>query len=256
MEIQNNGYGELSVVCQFVVKFGNYWCVVDFGMLWLGGDVIVVVLIYDSCKVELVGCVVMFVIDDKNCQLFVQLFWLVNGNKQVLMVVVNYLKLKNCLDVVNDDFDQGDGQGCWNLMCMCVVVKVVDWLVGNLMGVKSQGVLLIGDFNSYMYEDLICVFELCGYCNFVVCWIGVNVYSYVYNGEVGYFDYVLVMLLFVLYVKVVYEWYINVDELFVLQYMFVYKLVEQQKMFYVVDVYCLLDYDLVLIDIVLLGGGK
>lgn len=99
---------------------------------------------------------------------------------------------------------------------MWVVVCVVDWFVILLMGVVVGGVLLIGDLNSYVKEDLVCVFEVCGYVNLVVCFVGDVVYSYVFCGEVGNFDYVLVMLLFVVCVKVVWFWYINVDELFVL----------------------------------------
>lgn len=44
---------------------------VDFGVVWLGCDVIVVVLLYDSCMVELVGCVVIVVFGGCYCLLFV-----------------------------------------------------------------------------------------------------------------------------------------------------------------------------------------
>ncbi|MBL3963289.1 ExeM/NucH family extracellular endonuclease, partial [Burkholderia sp. KCJ3K979] len=165
MEIQNNGYGELSAVRQLAAKLGNHWRVVDPGTSRLGGDAIAVAMIYDSRKVEPVGRAATLAIDDKNRQPLAQSFRLINGNKQALTVAVNHLKSKNCPDAANDDLDQGDGQGCWNPTRTRAAAKVADWLAGNPTGIKSQGVLLIGDFNSYTYEDPIRTLESRGYRN-------------------------------------------------------------------------------------------
>lgn len=109
---------------------------------------------------------------------------------------------------------------------MCVVGLIVDWLMILLIGVVDVGKFFIGDFNSYVKEDFVVFFVDKGYVDMVVKFIGKDVYSYVYGGEFGYIDYVFVILGFVEYVCVVYEWYINVDELVVLEYVFVYKSVE------------------------------
>ncbi|HEP6427575.1 ExeM/NucH family extracellular endonuclease [Burkholderia cenocepacia] len=256
MEIQNNGYGELSAVRQLAAKLGNHWRVVDPGTSRLGGDAIAVALIYDSRKVEPVGRAATLAIDDKNRQPLAQSFRLVNGNKQALTVAVNHLKSKNCPDAANDDLDQGDGQGCWNPTRTRAAAKVADWLAGNPTGVKSQGVLLIGDFNSYTYEDPIRALESRGYRNLVAPWIGANAYSYVYNGEAGYLDHALATLPLASHVKAVHEWHINADEPLALQYTLAYKSAEQQKTFYAADAYRSSDHDPVLIDIALPGGGK
>ncbi|RQU88431.1 endonuclease [Burkholderia cenocepacia] len=256
MEIQNNGYGELSAVRQLVAKLGNHWRVVDPGTSRLGGDAITVAMIYDSRKVEPVGRAATLAIDDKNRQPLAQSFRLVNGNKQALTVAVNHLKSKNCPDAANDDLDQGDGQGCWNPTRTRAAAKVADWLAGNPTGVKSQGVLLIGDFNSYTYEDPIRALESRGYRNLVARWIGANAYSYVYNGEAGYLDHALATLPLASHVKAVHEWHINADEPLALQYTLAYKSAEQQKTFYAADAYRSSDHDPVLIDIALPGGGK
>ncbi|WP_175769331.1 ExeM/NucH family extracellular endonuclease [Burkholderia cenocepacia] len=256
MEIQNNGYGELSAVRQLAAKLGNHWRVVDPGTSRLGGDAIAVAMIYDSRKVEPVGRAVTLAIDDKNRQPLAQSFRLVNGNKQALTVAVNHLKSKNCPDAANDDLDQGDGQGCWNPTRTRAAAKVADWLAGNPTGVKSQGVLLIGDFNSYTYEDPIRALESRGYRNLVARWIGANAYSYVYNGEAGYLDHALATLPLASHVKAVHEWHINADEPLALQYTLAYKSAEQQKTFYAADAYRSSDHDPVLIDIALPGGGK
>ncbi|WP_175771514.1 ExeM/NucH family extracellular endonuclease [Burkholderia ambifaria] len=256
MEIQNNGYGELSAVRQLAAKLGSNWRVVDPGMSRLGGDAITVAMIYDSRTVEPVGRASTLAIDDKNRQPLAQSFRRVGGNKQALTIAVNHLKSKNCPDAANDDLDQGDGQGCWNPTRTRAAAKLADWLAGTPTGVAGQGTLLIGDFNSYTYEDPIRLLEARGYRNLVSRWIGANAYSYVYNGEAGYLDHALTSLPLASHVKAVHEWHINADEPIALQYTLAYKSAEQQKTYYAPDAYRSSDHDPVLIDIALPGGGR
>ncbi|WAS56759.1 ExeM/NucH family extracellular endonuclease [Burkholderia ambifaria] len=256
MEIQNNGYGELSAVRQLAAKLGSNWRVVDPGTSRLGGDAITVAMIYDSRTVEPVGRASTLAIDDKNRQPLAQSFRRVGGNKQALTIAVNHLKSKNCPDAANDDLDQGDGQGCWNPTRTRAAAKLADWLAGTPTGVAGQGTLLIGDFNSYTYEDPIRLLESRGYRNLVSRWIGANAYSYVYNGEAGYLDHALASLPLASHVKAVHEWHINADEPLALQYTLAYKSTEQQKTYYAPDAYRSSDHDPVLIDIALPGGGR
>ncbi|WP_342611741.1 ExeM/NucH family extracellular endonuclease [Burkholderia ambifaria] len=256
MEIQNNGYGELSAVRQLAAKLGSNWRVVDPGTSRLGGDAITVAMIYDSRTVEPVGRASTLAIDDKNRQPLAQSFRRVGGNKQALTIAVNHLKSKNCPDAANDDLDQGDGQGCWNPTRTRAAAKLADWLAGTPTGVAGQGTLLIGDFNSYTYEDPIRLLESRGYRNLVSRWIGANAYSYVYNGEAGYLDHALASLPLASHVKAVHEWHINADEPLALQYTLAYKSAEQQKTYYAPDAYRSSDHDPVLIDIALPGGGR
>ncbi|WP_321869339.1 ExeM/NucH family extracellular endonuclease [Burkholderia ubonensis] len=253
MEIQNNGYGELSAVRQLAAKLGSHWRVVDPGTARLGGDAIAVALIYDSRKVEPVGRTATLAIDDKNRQPLAQTFRRVGG-KHALTVVVNHLKSKNCPDATSDDLDQGDGQGCWNATRTRAAARLADWLAGTPTGASSQGVLLIGDFNSYTHEDPIRLLESRGYRNLVSRWIGTNAYSYVYNGEAGYLDHALASLPVAAHVKAVHEWHINADEPVALQYTLAYKSAEQQRTYYAPDAYRSSDHDPVLVDIALPGG--
>ncbi|KWO46769.1 endonuclease [Burkholderia ubonensis] len=253
MEVQNNGYGELSAVRQLAAKLGSHWRVVDPGTARLGGDAIAVALIYDSRKVEPVGRAATLAIDDKNRQPLAQTFRRVGG-KHALTVVVNHLKSKNCPDAASDDLDQGDGQGCWNATRTRAAARLADWLAGTPTGASSQGVLLIGDFNSYTHEDPIRLLESRGYRNLVSRWIGANAYSYVYNGEAGYLDHALASLPLAAHVKAVHEWHINADEPVALQYTLAYKSAEQQRTWYAPDAYRSSDHDPVLVDIALPGG--
>ncbi|WP_431823595.1 ExeM/NucH family extracellular endonuclease [Burkholderia sp. F1] len=253
MEIQNNGYGELSAVRQLAAKLGSHWRVVDPGTARLGGDAIAVALIYDSRKVEPVGRAATLAIDDKNRQPLAQTFRRVGG-KHALTVAVNHLKSKNCPDATSDDLDQGDGQGCWNATRTRAAAKLADWLAGTPTGVSSQGVLLIGDFNSYTHEDPIRLLASRGYRNLVSRWVGADAYSYVYNGEAGYLDHALASLPLAAHVKAVHEWHINADEPVALQYTLAYKSAEQQRTYYAPDAYRSSDHDPVLVDIALPGG--
>ncbi|KVC58263.1 endonuclease [Burkholderia stagnalis] len=253
MEIQNNGYGELSAVRQLAAKLGDGWRVVDPGTSRLGGDAIAVALIYDSRKVEPVGRAATLAIDDKNRQPLAQTFRRIGG-KHALTVAVNHLKSKNCPDATNDDLDQGDGQGCWNPTRTRAAAKLADWLAGTPTGASSQGVLLIGDFNSYTHEDPIRLLESRGYRNLVSRWVGNKAYSYVYNGEAGYLDHALATLPLAAHVKAVHEWHINADEPVALQYTLAYKTAEQQRTYYAPDAYRSSDHDPVLVDIALPGG--
>ncbi|SMF99398.1 ExeM/NucH family extracellular endonuclease [Burkholderia singularis] len=253
MEIQNNGYGDLSAVRQLAAKLGDSWRVVDPGTARLGGDAIAVALIYDSRKVEPIGRAATLAIDDKNRQPLAQTFRRVGG-KQALTVVVNHLKSKNCPDAAADDLDQGDGQGCWNATRTRAAAKLADWLANTPTGVSGQGVLLIGDLNSYAYEDPIRLLESRGYRNLVSRWIGADAYSYVYNGEAGYIDHALATLPLAAHVKAVHEWHINADEPVALQYPLAYKTAEQQRTYYAPDAYRSSDHDPVLVDIALPGG--
>ncbi|KWA76423.1 endonuclease [Burkholderia ubonensis] len=253
MEIQNNGYGELGAVRQLAAKLGSHWRVVDPGTARLGGDAIAVALIYDRRKVEPVGRAATLAIDDKNRQPLAQTFRRVGG-KHALTVVVNHLKSKNCPDATSDDLDQGDGQGCWNATRTRAAARLADWLAGTPTGASSQGVLLIGDFNSYTHEDPIRLLESRGYRNLVSRWIGANAYSYVYNGEAGYLDHALASLPLAAHVKAVHEWHINADEPVALQYTLAYKSAEQQRTWYAPDAYRSSDHDPVLVDIALPGG--
>lgn len=250
MEIENDGYGPLSAVRQLAAKLGENWRVVDPGSARLGGDAIAVALIYDSRKVKPIGNAATLAIDDKNRQPLAQTFRPLGGSRAVT-VAVNHLKSKNCPDATGDDLDQGDGQGCWNATRSRAAAKIADWLARNPTGAPSEGVLLIGDLNSYTYEDPVRTLESRGYVNLVSSKVGSGAYSYVYNGEAGYLDHALATNALAWRVKAVHDWHINADEPIALQYTLAYKSAEQQRTYYAPDAYRSSDHDPVLIDIAL-----
>jgi uncharacterized protein len=250
MEIANNGYGELSAVRQLASRLGDGWRVVDPGLPKLGGDAIAVALIYNSRAVEPVGQAATLDIDNKNRQPLAQTFRRIGGARNVT-IAVNHLKSKNCPDAAGDDLDQDDGQGCWNATRVRAAGKVTDWLAGTPTSAAAEGVLLIGDLNSYAKEDPVRLLEGRGYVNLVARFVGDHAYSYVYNGEAGYIDHALASPTLAARVAAVNEWHINADEPVALQYTFSYKSAEQRDTYYAKDAYRSSDHDPVLVDLAL-----
>ena len=104
MEIENDGYGELSAIKRLTSQLGADWRFVDPGVL-LGGDAITVALIYNSRNVEPVGVPATLAIDDKNRQPLARTFRRIGGSHNVT-VVVNHLKSKGCTGATGKDADR------------------------------------------------------------------------------------------------------------------------------------------------------
>ncbi len=258
MEIENDGYGELSAIRRLTTQLGADWRYVDPGIPKLGGDAITVAIIYNGRTVEPVGTPATLAIDDKNRQPLARSFRRIGGT-QNFTVVVNHLKSKGCSGATGKDADQGDGQSCWNPTRVRAAGLIADWLATSPTGVADIGKLLIGDLNSYAKEDPIVLFADKGYADMVEKFIGKDAYSYVYGDEAGYIDHALATPGLAERVRAVHEWHINADEPIALEYSLAYKSAEQQQTFYAPDAYRSSDHDPVLVDLALntqtAGGG-
>ncbi len=252
MEVANNGYGDTSAVRRLASQLGAGWRVVEPGSARLGGDAIAVALLYDSRVVEPTGRAATLAIGNLSRPPLVQTFRRIGGTRAVT-VAVNHLKSKNCPNAAGADLDQRDGQGCWNAARVRAATRVADWLARGPTGAVSDGVLLIGDLNSYAKEDPIRALEARSYVNLVARFVGDDAYSFVYGGEAGYLDHALATPALAARVKAVHEWHINADEPVALQYTPDYKTAEQQTRYYAPDAYRSSDHDPVLIDIALDG---
>lgn len=250
MEIENDGYGDLSAIRRLTRQLGADWRFVDPGVGKLGGDAITVAMIYNSRTVEPTGKAATLAIDDKNRQPLAQTFRKIGGT-QAVTVVVNHLKSKGCTGATGADADQGDGQSCWNPTRLRAAGLIADWLATSPTGATDVGKLLIGDLNSYAKEDPVLRFAEKGYADMVAKFVGKDAYSYVFSGESGYIDHALATSGLADRVRAVHEWHINADEPIALEYSFAYKTAEQQQSFYAPDPYRSSDHDPVLVDIAL-----
>ncbi|WP_353569993.1 ExeM/NucH family extracellular endonuclease [Candidatus Albibeggiatoa sp. nov. BB20] len=98
--------------------------------------------------------------------------------------VVAHMKSKSSAGNYPDDDDSNDGQGYSNQTRLLGVQALKAWLATDPTNSDDDDFLIVGDFNAYVKEDPVIEMEQT-YTNL----IGVNNYSYVYDGQKGALDY-------------------------------------------------------------------
>ncbi|TMC27610.1 MAG: ExeM/NucH family extracellular endonuclease, partial [Chloroflexi bacterium] len=257
MEIENDA-GPNSALAQLVAFLNNSagpgtYAYVDTGVI--GTDEIKVALIYKPAAVTPVGAWQIMTsgtdprfIDTRNRPSLAQTF-LRNGTAEKVTVVVNHLKSKgsSCDDI--GDPDMNDGQGNCNRTRSQAAAAIVDWLATDPTGSGSPNFLLIGDMNSYTFEDPITTFTNGGLLNLVREFDGLTAYSYVFGGESGYLDHALASPRLAANVGGVTHWHINADEPVALDYNTEFKTTNQITTFYAPTAYRSSDHDPVVIGL-------
>ncbi|MBP1701697.1 MAG: Endonuclease/exonuclease/phosphatase, partial [Chloroflexi bacterium] len=110
-------------------------------------------------------------------------------------------------------------------------------------------ILLIGDYNSYAMEDPITVIQIAGFTNLIESFLGLGVYSYVFDGQWGYLDYALGSASLISQVNGVGDYHINADEPSVLDYNTEFKSAGQIVSLYAPDQFRASDHDPVIIGL-------
>lgn len=263
-ELENDGYGPTSAI-QFLVDRlndatapGTYAFIdVDAGtgqLNALGSDAIKVSLLYKPASVMPVGQTaalntMAFVNGGDSgprsrpslAQAFRQ-----NSTGAVFIVDVNHLKSKGS---ACDAPDAGDGQGNCNVVRVNAATALMAWLAGDPTGTGDPDILLIGDYNSYAKEDPIKVITDAGFTNLISSFLGVDAYSYVFDGQWGYLDHALASTSMVTQVNGVGDYHINSDEPSVLDYNDDFKSPGQIISLYAPDQFRVSDHDSVLIGL-------
>jgi hypothetical protein len=126
---------------------------------------------------------------------------------------------------------------------------IVDWLAGDPTGSNDPDFLIIGDLNSYTFEDPIDALEAGGFVNLIRELNGLTAYSYVFNGESGYLDHALGTASARDQVSGVTEWHINPDEPTVLDYNLNFKSANHQTTLYDPGPYRSSDHDPVIVGL-------
>ncbi|RQT61696.1 endonuclease [Burkholderia cepacia] len=255
MEIANNGHGDTSAARRLAAQLGEGWRAVDPGTARLGRDAIAVALLYDSRTVEPVGRAATVSLGGRHRPPLAQTFRRIGGTR-ALTVAVNHLKSKNCPNATGADLDRSDGQGCWNAARTRAAVRIAGWLAGSPTGAAADGVLLVGDLNSYAKEDPVRALESRGYANLVARFVGDTAYSYVFRGEAGSLDHALATPALTARVKAVHVWHINADEPSALQPVPDYKTTAHRSSYYAPDAYRSSDHDPVVVDLALDNGSR
>ncbi|WP_124327689.1 ExeM/NucH family extracellular endonuclease [Desulfonema ishimotonii] len=264
MELENDGYGTDSAIRDLVnglnavAGAGTYDFVDADGntaqVNLLGTDAIKVGMIYKPATVTPKGnTAALSFRDDLNRPALARTFEeIATGRK--LTVVVNHLKSKGCTGATDENADQGDGQGCWNVARTAAARALVSWLATDPTGSGDPDVLIIGDMNAYAQEDPVSVFKDADYTDLVRQFIGTGAYSYGFDGQWGCLDHALASSTLASQVAGVAEWHINADEPSVLDYNTEYKSAGQQTGLYDSDSYRSSDHDPVIIGLNLSFG--
>ena len=269
MEIENDGFGANSAIADLVaglnaaVGENRYAYVIPkvngSSLSAIGTDAITVGLIYRSDKVSPQGdarilssansplddAAQPLFDDSKNRPMLTQAFAL-NGSEESVVVAVNHLKSKG--SECAGDPDMNDGQGNCNITRSRAATAAGQWIAAQY---PEQGVLLIGDLNSYAKEDPLMALANAGFSELFAKLEKANPYSYVFSGESGQLDHALANAALVDKVLDVTEWHINTDEPRVLDYNEEFKTPAQVQDLYASDAYRSSDHDPVVISLLL-----
>ncbi|NMH64259.1 ExeM/NucH family extracellular endonuclease [Shewanella salipaludis] len=266
MEIENDGFGANSAIADLVAGLNAAigearYSYIDPGVAAIGTDAISVGIIYRADKVTPNGAAAILssanspldetgkpLFDDgKNRPTLTQAFS-VAGSEESLVLAVNHLKSKGSDCAALGDPDVNDGQGNCNQTRSRAAKAAGIWLAEQY---PEQGVLIIGDLNSYAKEDPLTAFKQADFTELFEHLNKVDAYSYVFSGESGQLDHALASGDLVDKIVDVTEWHINTDEPRILDYNEEFKSAQQLTDLYAADAYRSSDHDPVVISLAL-----
>ena len=129
-------------------------------------------------------------------------------------IACNHFKSKGPSGSTGENADQGDGQGAWNAQRTLAAQAVIEWLDTIPTGEECINEMIMGDLNAYAMEDPIIAFLDAGYKNVK----DNEEYSYVFDGQIGTLDYILVNKKMDKNIDKAGVWHINEDEADALDY--------------------------------------
>lgn len=232
IEIENNGNGPDSAAQNLVnavnaVLGAETYAIAKIDDTPLGGDAIAVGIIYKPSTLVSVGTAATLssgafdqnLPEGRSRQPLAVSFEEISSGEQ-FTVVVNHFKSKGSPPSDNTDpnFDQGDGQGNWNLRRTEAANDLVEWLATNPTGINDPDVMIIGDLNAYAKESPILALNDLGYTDLIEAFNGPGQYSFTFDGQAGYLDHALASAELAEQVTAVVEWHINTDEPAVIDY--------------------------------------
>ena len=224
VEIENNASASLQALVDSlntVMGAGTY-AYVDTGTI--GGDAIKVGLLYKPSAVQLRGAHAILdssvdarFVDHRSRPVLAQTFEQIS-NGALLTVAVNHLKSKGSSCASDGDPNLGDGQSNCSATRTAAATAMVDWLAADPTSSDDTDFLVIGDPNAHTLDDAISTFRNAGYLDLAQEYLGLDSYSFEFDGQSGALDHALASGNLAPQVKGVLEWHINADEPRVLNY--------------------------------------
>ncbi|NDW01086.1 MULTISPECIES: ExeM/NucH family extracellular endonuclease [unclassified Salipiger] len=220
---------------------------VDPGVPYVGGDAIMVGMIYDANAVRLASGTTVEILTDADLAalgvdpgnpvfegsgtsrvpLAATFEEIASG--ETFTVAVNHFKSKGSVSPFGDNADTGDGTGNNDEARTQAAAALDAWLDSDPTGSGDSDVLIIGDLNSYAKEDPIALLESEGYQNLIAAFLEDDAFEYSYGFPVdldaspqaqtfGALDYALASSSLAAQVTGAAEWHINSLEAAVLDY--------------------------------------
>lgn len=168
----------------------------------------------------------------------------VESTGKEIAVVANHFKSKGSCpdDRADPNANQNDGQACWNQLRVETAEALVSWLADNPKQLSHTNYVVLGDFNAYKQEAPLSALADAGFAN-MAAQFDAQGYSYVFRGEKGSLDHVLVHEAMRDAVQDLAHWYINADEPIAFEYPLGNKTPWQQEHFYDTSAYRSSDHD-------------
>lgn len=218
-EIENNGNGAVrNLVDGLNAALGaGTYASAAMPVGGTGTDAIRVAMIYKPDKLSPVGDAVSDTDPIHNRPPLAQTFTAANGEK--FTVLVNHFKSKGSCpsDSSDPNADQSDGQGCWNALRVSQAQQLVNFIAAREASVGDDDAIVIGDLNAYGKEDPVLELADSGLVD-QIARFNSSGYSYIFDGEAGYLDHVLVTAALSSQISGAVHWPINADEPSVIDY--------------------------------------
>ncbi len=213
-ELENNDKASMAALVSGLnaAAKSQKWAYIDTGAL--GEDVIKVGLIYQPGLVKPKGRFALLnqaadpeFLEHRNRIIVAQTF--VTQQNKAFNVATVHFKSKSCRDAEGLNENQGDGQGCYNPVRVQVAKQLSRWLHSDPTGQGAKPTLVVGDFNSYQYEDPMHTLAQQGFHDLAQDYLSVQNWTTSYRGTVGALDYVLVNQAAKALVTGLVQWHIN-----------------------------------------------
>jgi len=251
MEMENDGFDSNSALADLThglnaAVFGAPFAYVAADASRIGNDAITQAIIYRSDRVSTAGpasWITEGAFSWGSRPPLLQNFR-INGSDKEIAIVANHFKSKGGCPRDPDDANanQNDGQACWNLLRTEAAAELVSWLASNPKDLGHTNYVVMGDFNAYRMEDPLAILANAGYPN-VASRFDKDGASYVFRGEMGSLDHMLVHESIWDAVAGMAHWHINADEPIAFEYPLSAKTEWQQEHFYAPEPYRSSDHD-------------
>lgn len=221
IEIENDGDGANSAIADLVNGLNAATAPDTYVSVPLaattgtpGTDAIKVAFIYKPGSVTPVGNAIYFNDSAFNTARppLAQTFS-VNTTGETFTPIINHFKSKGSSAGLAGDTDQGDGQGLSNATRKAQSTALLNFISEIQIASGDNDVMVLGDLNAYSEEDPIDILRANGLTKLVT-----STDSYVFDGQTGSLDHVLVTSSLLPQVTGAANWNINADEPIALDY--------------------------------------